>query len=373
MLTNQVVTYLDSVGGLDVEARTPWPGHLGHDEVLRPLDASVLLGASGASVTAATATTAAVPPGEDHHTESGTDAVPAVPRWDVDAWYRPVHLAAYDAGIVVREAAVLGLARDLGAFARGSGVHLPDTDESARHLLRMVFTTLFLHQLFHHRVEMLALRMQVVEQRPRYVAYYREAYAAAAGTDDQLEESLANAYVYRALARRAYCAGIPNDLRRATCELVKQSWAHDEPGYRLAASYVAPEAWDKALGELHARVNEASTRPQRRATWRRLGPDLTATSLDPAADVAVAAPRASAPALPGTDVEAPTMDAARLIDLLQRDGYAPGKRGRGSHVRLTAKGRAVAIVPSAGVLSPLATRRLLTLLDPARVVPATGD
>jgi hypothetical protein len=362
---SQIVAYLDSVGGLDLEARIPWPGRPQPDEALRPIDARTLLGS------AADGPEPISGPAEDRLRAllggdgdgTATSSARAAARWDLDAWYRPVHLTAYDSGIVVREKAVVDLACDLAVAARASSVRLPATDESARQLLRMAFTVLFLHQQFHHRVEMLALRMQVVEQRPRYIAYYREAYARAAGTDDQLEEALANAYVYRALARRAHCSGIPNELRRAVCEFVKQSWAHDEPGYRVAGGFVAPEAWDKALGELHGRVNEASTTPQRRATWRHLGPDLTTSIIDPSTDVAVVAPHGSPPSLPGTVIGAPVCTAAQMLGLLEAAGYAAARRGRGTHVRLTAKGRAVAILPAAGSLSPAATTRLLALLD----------
>jgi predicted RNA binding protein YcfA (HicA-like mRNA interferase family) len=358
---SQVVAFLDTSGGLDLDARRPWPGRRHGDESARPLDARALLGVRGAPVewhVSARATDVLAPLRGD---ATATTRTPV--RWDVDAWFQPVHLTAYDTGIVVRERAVLDLATDLAAHCARAGLDVPPTDGTARQLLRMAFTVLFLHQQFHHRVEMLALRMQVVEQRPRYVAYYREAYARAAGTDDQLEESLANAYVHRTLSRRAHCVGIPNELRRAVLDVVKRGWAHDEPGYRIAGDFLTPEAWDRGIGELHARVNEASMRPTRRATWRHLGPDLTASTLDVATDVAVVTADGEAPALPGTALDAPTCTAEQMTRILEGAGYAVPRRSRGSHVRLAAKGRAVAFVPVEGSLSPTATARLLELVD----------
>jgi hypothetical protein len=355
-----VVPYLDTSGGLDLDARLPWPGRRGADEVLRPLDARALLGASGAPGdwdVSALVPIVLAPLGDP------PTATPRPVRWDVDAWYQPVHLAAYDMGVVVREQAVLDLAADLAAYAAGTGVPLPPTDETARHLLRMAFTVLFLHQQFHHRVEMLALRMQVVEQKPRYVTYYRDAYARVAGTDDQLEEALANAFVHRTLARRAHCAGIPNDLRRAVLDFVRSGWDDAEPGYRVAGGLLVNEAWDKGLGELHARVNEGSAHPARRATWRHLGPDLTASTLDVETDISVVTRDGVAPALPGAAVDAPACTGQQMTRILERGGYELPRRTRGTHARLAAKGRAVAFVPGDGSLSPTATARLLALVD----------
>ena len=52
-----------------------------------------------------------------------------------------------------------------------------------------------------------------------------------------------------------------------------------------------------------------------------------------------------------------------MTRILERAGYAVPRRGRGSHLRLAAKGRAVAFVPVEGSLSPTATARLLALVD----------
>ena len=106
-------------------------------------------------------------------------------------------------------------------------------------------------------------------------------------------------------------------------------------------------------------------RPNRRATWRHLGPDLTASTLDVAADIALVTRTGEVPSLPGAVLDAPTCTAAEMGALLQRAGYAPDRRTRGSHQRLSTKGRAVAFVPVEGRLSPLATARLLALIDAA--------
>ena len=97
--SSQVIAYLDTSGGLDLDARRPWPGRRQADEVTRPLDARALLGASSAPGLWDVATLA---PTVLAPLADAAAADPRPVRWDVDAWYRPAHLAAYDMGIVVR-------------------------------------------------------------------------------------------------------------------------------------------------------------------------------------------------------------------------------------------------------------------------------
>ena len=361
MQTSQIVAFLETTGALDLEARAPWPGRPRTDETDATLRTEALLGppAGGGTwvlpVEARDAVLVAL--GSD----APMQAASATARWDVDAWYQPVHLHAYDGGIHVREQSVLDLAVRLASAA--SPGSLPATHETAQHLVRMAFVTLYLHQHFHHRVEMLGLHLLVVGQKPRYVAYYRDAYARTAGTDDQLEEALANAYVHRMLTRRAHSSGVPADVRRLVAQQVRDGWAHDDPGYRRAAGHLTPEAWARGLGELHGRVDEASATPSRRAIWRHLGPDLTGSFLDPARDVFAVAPVGAEPLLPRRTPGAPSCTSAQMVALLERHGYEQVRRQRGPALRLTCKGRAVAVVPASGTLSSGATARLLALVD----------
>lgn len=358
--TSQVVAFLDSTGALDLEARSPWPGRLAPDESVVALRTAPLLGgtavaepwvlpdATGSAIVAVL--------------RDGGDIAERNPRWDDDAWYRAVHTHAYAAGIHVRETAVVDLALALAATSYASTTPLEPTAESARHLVRAAFLVLALHQLFHHRVETLGVQLHVVHQQPRYLAYYREAYARAVGSDDQLEESLAGAFVLRSLSARTWSADLPVEVRRLAAAHVRERWATDVPEQRGAATYLTPTAWAKALGELHGRVDEASNRPARRATWRHLGPDLTGVFLDPALDVVAVVPPDAPAVLPRADV-APTCSGAQMVALLERAGYEQPRRQRGPVVRLTCKGRAVAVVPPVPVLPPGATARLLGLVD----------
>jgi hypothetical protein len=285
---------------------------------------------------------------------------PRAPLWDVDAWYQPAHFHGYDVGIFVREPAVVELALGIAGFAASSRPEL--TSQHAAQILREAFLAFYLHGQFHHRVECLATHMQVVEHRARYVEYVERAYAPAVGTDDLLEESLANAYAYRQLSRRAFSSGVASEVRRATTAYLKHSWSADRPGYREAARLTAPLAWDQGLGDLHSRVQEATNQATRRATWRHLGPDLTGTFLEPSSDLFVVTDEAASPVVPRSGQPASTCSPDELIGVLERAGYTAGKRGRSSHVRLKSPGRPTAVVPAAGSLSPGVVARNLELV-----------
>lgn len=360
MRTSQVVAYLDSTGTLDLEARSPWPGRLAADESVVGLRVGPLLGTGRAGESWV------LPEGVTIELldRLGGGAAPAAsnPAWDHDAWYRSVHTHAYASGIHLREAAVTGLALDLAATSAASPKPLAPTRENAQHVLRAAFLALFLHQLFHHRVEMLGLRLEVVHQRPRYLPYYRDAYARSVGGDDLLEEALANAFVHRSLGQRAYCADLPVEVRRLAAAHVRERWSADEPGYREAAAYLTPDGWSRGLGELHARVDEGTAAPSRRATWRHLGPDLTGVFLEPALDVLAVTGGEHPAVLPRAD-RAPTCSGVQMVALLERAGYEQPRRQKGAVLRLTCKGRAVAVVPPVPVLPPGATVRLLALID----------
>ena len=69
----------------------------------------------------------------------------------------------------------------------------------ARALVRASTYAYFLHEQYHHKVESLAIRLEVIERLPIYTRYDYKVYLPARGTDDQLEEALANASVYRRL------------------------------------------------------------------------------------------------------------------------------------------------------------------------------
>ncbi len=355
MRTSQVVTFLESSSALALDRSGPWsvPG-AARDSVQRV--AGWVLG---------TPARGAVPPAwqvrPDLQAEqlalwrAGPRPAPgtgSAPRWDQDSWYQPVHYCGYDTGIFVREESVVRLAANLARFATASSAAVTSAPETVGHALREAFVVLYLHALFHHRVECLAVHLQVVDHRAHYVDYVEHAYRPAVGTDDLLEESLANAFVYRMLSRRAHSTGVPKEVRQLTTAYLKDSWSAARPAGRDDGRHAAPAAWDQGMGDLHSRVEQGSNRPTRRAIWRHLGPDLTGTFLDPSSDVYVVADPATPPVVPRAGRPDPSCTPDELVRILEHAGYRPVRRARSPHVTLHAAGRPTAVVPTKAPLRP---------------------
>jgi hypothetical protein len=366
--TSQVVTFLDSSDSLALDRPSPWRPTTRADEVVRPVGADAFSAPKGlveahpwTPPPDVEADLLAALRGEGDRAPHRPGELSA-PLWDTDAWYQPAHFDGYAVGIFVRESAVVGLALELAGYSVASSHRLDPTPRTAAQILREAFLAFYLHEQFHHRVECLAVHLQVVEHRARYVEYTERAYAPAVGGDDLLEESLANGYAYRQLARRAFSSGVPSDVRRVTTAFLKQSWPADRPGYRQAARFISPDSWDQGVGDLHSRVQEATNQATRRATWRHLGPDLTGTFLDRSSDVFVVADPAAPAVVPRSDEPATVCSSAELVGVLERAGYTAGKRGRSSHVKLKSPGRPTAVVPAGGVLPAAVVARNLELV-----------
>ncbi len=83
----------------------------------------------------------------------------------------------------------------------------------ANTLLRTAFLLYYRHELFHHKTECLGLRLHVVEDKSSYIPYHELVYRATDGTDDQLEEALANASHIKMKKPGAPTLTIPGDRR----------------------------------------------------------------------------------------------------------------------------------------------------------------
>ena len=69
--------------------------------------------------------------------------------------------------------------------------------------MRSAFWSLYLHEIYHHKVESFGIRLQVVQGRGSYVRYKDiNVYVPLKGDDQQLEEALANAYCYHRLSSK---------------------------------------------------------------------------------------------------------------------------------------------------------------------------
>jgi hypothetical protein len=110
--------------------------------------------------------------------------------WDTCAWYQPMHFFGNDWGIFIHRDCIREIAIWIARFLpKGTLVSPP----LIKALTRAGFAVLFLHEQFHHKIESLGIRLHVVENSSRYLPYERKVYVPTCGTDDNLEEAIANA------------------------------------------------------------------------------------------------------------------------------------------------------------------------------------
>jgi hypothetical protein len=103
--------------------------------------------------------------------------------WDVCAWYQPIHFFGSDWGIFMREECLIKLAVSI---ARNTDAKVFHAEKSAaiagtvnrtspvgawaytdaEIFLRAAIVCLYLHEHYHHRIECLGIRLQVITRSP---------------------------------------------------------------------------------------------------------------------------------------------------------------------------------------------------------------
>lgn len=186
------------------------------------------------------------------------DRMAELNRWDACAWYQPTHFFGSDWGIYIRMDCILSQALRIARFLRPPA---PPSPSLAHALIRASTYAYFLHEQYHHKVESLAVRLEVVERQPIYVSYTNRVYLPAQGTDDQLEEALANADIYLRLPTDPYESWISWPIVDATRKYLKATFPHELPGYRMAKNYLGTARFENGEDLLHSRVHEANLHP----------------------------------------------------------------------------------------------------------------
>lgn len=270
----------------------------------------------------------------------------AVPPLDVLGWYQPIHFFANNWGTFIRESAIVALARDLAPrFER-----FADRRHTAAHvatLLRAGFVYIYLHEQYHHKIESLAIRLHVAERRPVYPGFKLKVSKRVAGTDDDIQEALANADAWHRLGQSPYSNWFAPDERQVIRKWLEDLFAASPPGYRQAASYLRAVRFDGGEQWLSAQVQEALVTPMR----PYLGEFGIATHLTQALfklnqHVWTLVPAGHEPILPTLSGVFP-LATAKLERYIKSLGWkeVPGA-GKGSHTKYRRDGQII-IVPHA--------------------------
>jgi len=218
-------------------------------------------------------------------------------EWDTCAWYQDEHRHPRDWGIYIKEDCVKQGAKKLARFIKAAPGPT-DPSELFNRLCKEALLALYYHEYYHYRVEQLGYRLEEHSGRDCYVPYSEKVYSVLkqnaekfpAGPygndwdpDEQIEESLANAYSYSKMGLRQRLRGkVSTSLADAARRAMLWQFKFEPPGYRLALRYLTPARFLKGENLLKHRVCSADLVSAKEAKSREL--------LDVSADAGQAKP-----------------------------------------------------------------------------------
>jgi predicted RNA binding protein YcfA (HicA-like mRNA interferase family) len=263
--------------------------------------------------------------------------------WDVCAWYQPMHFFGHDWGIFIRRDCIRENAIQVARFLpRGT----PFSTTLLKALIRAGFAALFLHEQFHHKIESLGIRLHVVERSCRYLPYQKSVYRLTYGTDDNLEEALANADAFLRTNTSPYSLWMGKAVVAALQEYLEWRYYFDPPGYRVAPRYMTKGEFNRALDVLHGQVQEALLKPKRPSQEWEVATRLYQSLFKVTVHLWEVVPRDKPrPMLPGAKPY-PSISTRELVKLAERHGWKVKRgAGKGSHVRMERPGSPSLTIP----------------------------
>ena len=270
----------------------------------------------------------------------------AVPPLDVLGWYQPIHFFAGNWGTFIRESAIVALAHDLAprfqqyADRRSMEAHVAI-------LLRAAFAYIYLHEQYHHKIESLAIRLHVAERRPVYPGFKLNVSKVVAGSDNDIQEALANADAWHRLGQAPYSSWFAPDERQVIREWLEDVFVHSPPGYCQAVAFLRAAPFDGGEQFLSAQLQEARVTPQRPYTEEfGIATHLTQALFSLKQNVWTLVPAGEQPILPTISGVFP-LATTRLERYIKRQGWKEvAGAGKGSHTKYRHEGQMI-ILPHA--------------------------
>jgi predicted RNA binding protein YcfA (HicA-like mRNA interferase family) len=257
------------------------------------------------------------------------------------AWYQPIHFHGYDFGIFIRQECARKWAQWVSRFMPAG---TPLAPRLCRQFLRAGVYVLFLHEHYHHKVESLGLRLHVAAGMSCFLPYHAKVYRPCIGSDDQLEEALANADAYLRLREPRYRKSISPPVVEALREYLCWSYPHCPPGYRKAIDFIRDDLFDAGEDALQERVRLATLTATGAGDWV-CAPQMTRSILTVRAPIWWLVPPGSRPLVPVKSAPIRTCTSDELVTLCERRGYQKVDGGKGSHVKMKRPNSPMVIIP----------------------------
>lgn len=293
-------------------------------------------------------------------------------RPEVCAWYQPIHFHGMAWGIFLMDDCMRQIARDIARWVpRGM-----NSWAVGPQLLRVAFSSLFLHEAYHHKTEAHSIRLMVAERTPCYRSYWDRVYAPAARskTTGPLEEALANANSLHRMREARYREASP--VHEAAQRYLEWRFKHDPPGYCEAPKYHRPADYEVGQNILKSQVQEGKSKPFRTVSQWNLAPNMNESLFGITSDIWTVVRPGARPSIPTFPLYRPASTRSVVAALMRQYGYTEAKGGKGSHVKLKAPGRPTVILPGGRKdLSPVVLRNTAIALgfrDPGSLLLHLG-
>ena len=284
-------------------------------------------------------------------------------RWEPDgeemypdcwAWYCPFHFYEEEAGIYVRGDKLSIISRNIlrimTLYERGMLMYSHKNYRKlfGHQIKQAAFLHFFLHEMYHHKVEAFATRLEIATGVPKFVPYYDSVYRPLSHplSDELIEEGLANAEVLRRVTGdRTYRAKQFPTL--PGCPNVRAIWERFEfynnqicrvPGYQTVKNYIKPGSkfsesdFVVSQRRLQHMVSQASSKPLGDPRRWSFAPGMMAPfwNKDIIAYEVVYPGRISS-LVPGGVIQAVQASPRKVLRIARKWGITKAREARGDH------------------------------------------
>ena len=352
----EIVGFLDRYNALDLE-RSPWPSYNEDDGDLFQVDYRLSFPIRNQDITdtwSNLVTSDFIAEIEDiirggsprsPQQDVGSD-VPEAPVWDICAWYQPIHNYPSSWGIYIKQECLEHIARDIAGILSGSSLTI-GLRAAAMETISVAFTLLYLHEHYHHKVETMGLRLTVVDRRPTYLPYRKKVYTRTFGTDECIEEALANASSYLRLNDPPYNQ-LNYSVREAAKAYLRSRFPKDPPGYRMADLYLTEDSFAIRENFLQSQIREKRLAPVQPPDEWDLASHMMRGQFGLNDNIWIIVPPGSSSILP-TKISPYSSLSSREAKLLAEKKFGfveKPKNNSNNHIKLVKNGRMIVIPPN---------------------------
>ena len=173
-------------------------------------------------------------------------------KFEICAWYCPIHYYHYDWGIYIKEDCIKNTMLDIARLVNYGKVK--NKFNFFNQLKLSAFYFYYLHEQFHHRIESFGLRLLISSGKDSYLNYKKNVYRKNYLLKTCLEESLANASSFNSLNQYRYTQKLDKEIIKALKNALYQNMSMSPPGYREGIDYISDTKFKKGLKTLQSQI-----------------------------------------------------------------------------------------------------------------------